>query len=211
MAKIEAKTFFTAEEQARIEAAVTAVELRTSGEIVPMVVSESYDYPRAEILGAGLLALATGMTVAWAFGHESIWVFLPVFLAGYLPFKALLRNCPGLKRRLIHPDEMTAEVAEKAMVSFLDRGLHRTVDGTGVLILLSLFERRVFVLAGRGIDQTVPAGTWDGIVQTVTAGIREGHACDALCAAIATCGELLVHDFPRRDDDTDELPNLILG
>ncbi len=211
MGRLTAETFFTREEQERIEVAVRAAEARTSGEIVPMVVSEAYDYPRAEILGAGLFSLATGMTLAWAFGNASIWVFLPVFLLAYLPFKALLRACPDLKRRLIHPDEMTAEVEEKAMVSFLDRGLHRTVDGTGVLILISLFEHRVHVLAGRGIDQVVPSGTWDQVVQTVTAGIREGRACDALCAAIETCGDLLARDFPRRADDIDELPNLILG
>lgn len=211
MGRLTAETFFTAEEQARIEAAVRTVEARTSGEIVPMVVSESYDYPRAEILGAGLLALALAMSLSWAFGGSSIWVFLPIFLVAYLPFKMLLRNSPGLKRRLIHPDEMAAEVEEQAMVSFLERGLHRTVDGTGVLILISLFEHRVFVLAGRGIDQVVPAETWESIVQTVTAGIRDGRACEALCAAIASCGDLLARDFPPRADNTDELPNLILG
>lgn len=211
MGRLTAETFFTAAEQTRIEAAVAAVEAQTSGEIVPMVVSEAYDYPRTEVLGSGLFALATGMTLAWAFGNASIWVFLPVFLASYLPFKFLLRNCPDLKRRLIHPDEMTAEVEEKAMVSFLDRGLHRTIDGTAVLILISLFERRVHVLAGRGIDQVVPPGTWDQVVQTVTAGIQAGDTCAALCEAIEHCGELLVKDFPPRSDDTDELPNLILG
>jgi len=195
MGRLTAETFFSAEEQARIEAAVRTVE--------PMVVSESYDYPRAEILGAGLLALALAMSLSWAFGGSSIWVFLPIFLVAYLPFKMLLRNSPGLKRRLIHPDEMTAEVEEQAMVSFLERGLHRTVDGTGVLILISLFEHRVFVLAGRGIDQVVPAETWESIVQTVT---RE-----ALCSAIASCGDLLARDFPPRADNIDELPNLILG
>jgi len=146
-----------------------------------------------------------------AYGNASIWVFLPVFLLSYLPFKFLLRNCPDLKRRFIHPEEMTAEVEEKAMVSFLERGLHRTSDGTGVLILISLFERRVHVLAGRGIDQIVPAGTWDQLVQTVTAGMHAGNACDALCEAIQLCGELLIKDFPVQSDDVNELPNLIIG
>ena len=43
--------FFTAEERQRIEAAVRAAELRTRGEIVPLVVDAAHSYPRAEIQG----------------------------------------------------------------------------------------------------------------------------------------------------------------
>lgn len=209
MPDMNAKTFFTDEEKKRIEHAVQAVEKRTSGEIVPMVIDESYDYPRAEILGGGLLSLALGTTLSWAFFSSSVWAFLPVFAAAYFPFKWLIRAIPPLKRRLIHPDEIDAEVEEKALTSFLEEGLHQTRDATGVLILISLFEHRVQVLADRGINDKVPPHTWDEIVTTVTRGIHEGRTCDALCNAVERCGDLLVENFPARADGTDELPNLI--
>jgi len=205
----KAKTFFSDDERQRIEAAVRAAEERTSGEIVPMVVDESYTYPRAEIVGAGFLALATGVTLSWGFGHSSVWIFLPIFLLSYLPFRWLIRALPGLKRQLIHPLEITEEVEEKALVSFIEQGLHHTRDETGILILISLFEHRVHVLADRGINNVVGKETWDEIVTTVTAGIREGRTCEALCAAIGRCGELLEANFPAKHDDTNELPNLI--
>ncbi|PLX80041.1 MAG: hypothetical protein C0616_09355 [Desulfuromonas sp.] len=205
-----ASEFFSAEERDRIEQAVQAAEQRTSGEIVPMVVDASYDYPRAEILGAGLFSLAAGISLSWGFFHESLWHFLWLFAAGYFPFKLAIRNLPALKRRLIHPEEIRAEVEEKAVVSFLEQGLHHTRDETGILILISLFERRVHVLADRGINEVVPPDTWDGIVTTMTAGIHRGDTCDALCVAIERCGDLLEQSFPVKDDDTDELPNLIV-
>jgi len=210
MPKLTAKTFFTAEEQKRIEQAVEAVEERTSGEIVPMVVEASYDYPRTEILGAGFFSLATAVFLAWLFGNESIWVFLPLFFLFYFPFKLIIKRTPALKRRLTHPAEIDAEVEEKALVSFLEKGLYRTRDETGILILISLLERRVHVLADRGINAKVPPHTWDEIVETVVAGIKTGRTCEALCAAIGRCGDLLEEHFPVRADDTDELPNLIL-
>jgi len=205
-----ARNFFSDAEKGRIEAAVRAAEQRTSGEIVPMVVDASYDYPRAEIVGGGCFAMGTALLLAWAFGASSEWVFLPIFLLLYLPGKWLVRFTPGLKRLLVHPAEISAEVEEKALVSFVEQGLHQTRDATGILILISLFEHRVHVLADRGINAQVPPGTWDEIVETVTAGIRQGRTCDALCAAIERCGELLAGHFPRKEDDTDELPNLIL-
>jgi putative membrane protein len=204
------RTFFTEEEKQRIEAAVQTVEKGTSGEIVPMVVDQSYDYPQAEIVGAGSFALASASLLSWYFGGSSVWVFLAGFFPLYFLFKVLIRHAPTLKRRLIHPAEITAEVEEKALVAFLEQGLHHTRDETGILILISLFEHRVYVLADRGINAVVPLHAWDEIVQTVTTGIHEGRTCDALCAAIGRCGELLAEHFPAKHDDTDELPNLIL-
>ncbi|MEA3543737.1 MAG: TPM domain-containing protein [Thermodesulfobacteriota bacterium] len=205
-----AQEFFTKEEQKKIEAAVKAAEQKTSGEIVPMVVDSSYDYPRAELIGGGTLALAVGLLFSWIFGGESIWWFLPVFMVGFFAFQQLIRKFPDFKRKLIRPDELTAEVKEKALVSFLEYGLHETRDRTGILILISLFEHRVQVLADSGINAKVPEHTWVEIVDTITDGLKTGTPCTAICQAIERCGELLQEHFPRKHDDTNELPNLIM-
>jgi putative membrane protein len=205
-----AKELFNEADKQRIESAVKRAEKLTSGEIVPMVVDQSYDYPRAEILGSGLFSLATGISLSWAFFGESLWHFLWLFALCYFPYKLMIRNLPALRRRLIHTDEISEEVEEKAILSFLEQGLHHTRDETGILILISLFEHRVHVLADRGINNVVPASTWDGIVQTITDGIHNGDTCNALCEAIESCGQLLAEHFPVKADDTDELPNLII-
>ena len=201
--------FFTDEERQRIEAAVRAAELRTRGEIVPLVVDAAHNYPRAEIQGGGLLALAVAANASWWAFDGSLWIFLAIFLLGYWPCRLLLRLCPPLLRLLIHPAEIDAEVEECAKVAFLDHNLHRTVDGTGILILICLFERRVQVLADHGIHHAVPPETWQKVADMVTAGIKQGRTSDTLCEAVAYCGELLAENFPPRADDTDELPNLI--
>ena len=205
-----AQTFFSEQEQQRIREAVAAAEQRTAGEIVPQVVDASFDYPRAETFGAGFFSLALATLASWWFGDSSVWVFLPLFLLGYLPCKWLIRALPGLHRRLIHPREMAAEVEEKAMLSFFDLGVHRTRERTGILILISLFEHRVHLLADEGINARVPHETWEEIVATITAGLHDGSACDALCAAIGRCAEILEEHFPRRDDDRNELPDLVI-
>lgn len=205
-----AANFFSQEEQENIELAVKQAESRTSGEIVPMIVDSSYDYPRAELIGAGTLALGTGLIVSWLFGNESIWWFAPAFIVAFPLFQVLIRRCPGLKRRLIAPAELTEEVREKAVVSFIEQGLHETRDRTGILILISLFEHRVQVLADSGIDAKVPSRTWDEIVAMIVAGLKSGQTAAAVCEAVERCGDLLEEHFPRKTDDSDELPNLII-
>lgn len=206
----KAADFFTREEQENIELAVKQAESRTSGEIVPMVVDNSYDYPRAELIGAGTLALATGLLISWLFGGESIWWFVPAYILSFLIFYLLIKNVEWLKRKLIHPDELSAEVKEKAVLSFVEQGLHETRDRTGILILISLFEHRVQVLADSGINAKVPPHTWDEIVAVIIDGLKNRNAAAAVCQAVERCGELLEEHFPRKTDDTDELPNLII-
>ena len=206
----KSSNFFSAKEQQRIEAAVETAEKKTSGEIVPMVVGAAYDYPRAEIIGGGFFALAFASLISWWWWSASLWAFLPAFLLLDLPCKWLVRFIPALKRQLIAEAEIDAEVEEKAMVSFVEQGLHHTRDNTGILILICLFEHRVEVLADRGINTLVPKETWQEIVAVVTDGLRQGKACDALCQAIERCGEILAKQFPVREDDTNELSNLII-
>jgi putative membrane protein len=66
------------------------------------------------------------------------------------------------------------------------------------------------VLADSGINEKVPENTWDEIVTTIISGLKSGDACTAICQAVERCGQLLEENFPRKDDDTDELPNLII-
>ena len=206
----KAATFFTAEEKARIEATVRAAELRTRGEIVPLVVDAAHNYPRAEIQGGALLALAVAANLSWWQFDGSLWVFLAAFLIGYWPGRLLLRLSPRLLRLIIHPAEIDLEVAECAKVAFLDHNLHRTNEGTGILILICLFEHRVQILADYGIHHAVPPETWQQVADLVTTGIKQGRTADALCEAITRCGDLLAEKFPPRHDDQDELPNLIV-
>lgn len=206
-----AEKFFSAEEQARIKAAVQACEARTSGEIVPVIVDEAYDYPRAEIIGGGSFAIGLALIGTFLDPGNSHWVFPAIFLVLYYPCLLLIRNLPVLKRSFISPVEFDAEVREKALVTFVEHGIYRTRGGSGILILISLFEHRVFVLADEGINERVPAHTWEEVVATVTRGMVEKRACDSLCQAISRCGDLLAHEFPRHDDDHNELPDLIIG
>jgi putative membrane protein len=202
--------YFSADEKRRIEEAVEEAEKRTSGEIVPMVVEEAYDYPRAEIIGGGFFALGFASLVSWYWWHASLWAFLPAFLLLYLPCKWLIRHTRALRRCFTARQEIDEEVRERALVAFVEQGLHHTRDATGILILVCLFERRVEVLADQGINAVVPQQTWQEIVDMVVDGLRCGRACEALCQAIGRCGNLLEEQFPVRTDDVDELPNLII-
>jgi len=204
------KKFFTAEEQERIQQAVTAAEKKTSGEIVPMIVTTSGRYAEVELSGLVVgLVLGTLAALLWhdPWGSVQIYLFWPV-VGAILGFVTC--SIPSLKRRMISKDRIADAVQARSLAAFTGQGLHHTRAETGILIFVSLLEHRVVVLADRGINEKVEAGTWDEIVNRITASLKSGNGCDGFCKAIERCGEILAQHFPRSADDRDELPNKLV-
>ena len=206
-----AHNFFSDTEKDRISALVAEAELHTSGEIVTMVVDESDRYREAEILGAVLLSALVALITAIVIHHITIWSYIPLVILIYLPAKAVLRYFPRLK--LVFTGTMRREeaVRERAIRAFFEKGLYRTREATGVLIFISLVERKVWILGDSGINARIEADSWQRYVDALTDGIRKGRACDALCAVVESCRDLLAEHFPRRADDLNELPDEVIS
>jgi len=204
------QNFFTQEEQQRIEQAVIAAESKTSGEIVPVIVAASGRYAEAELVGVMIgLILGTVVEFIWhdPWGPVHFYLLWPLLGAtsGYA-----LSVIPALKRRLLSRQRIAEAVHLRSLAAFAGQGLHHTKNETGILIFASLFERRVVVLADRGIHAKVAPGTWQGVVEILTHGLKSGTACDGFCKAIERCGEILAQHFPREAGDRDELPNKVV-
>ena len=202
--------FFTAEEQERIQQAVIAAEKKTSGEIVPMIVSASGRYAEVELSGLVIgLVLGTLAAFLWhdPWGSVQIYLLWPV-IGAILGFVTC--SVPSLKRRMISKDRIADAVQMRSLAAFTGQGLHHTRAETGILIFVSLLEHRVVVLADRGINEKVEAGTWNEIVNMITESLKSGNGCDGFCKAIDRCGEILARHFPRSADDRDELPNKLV-
>jgi putative membrane protein len=211
-----AKHFLSATEKEQIIQAVQAAESKTAGEIVPMVVSSSYHYPMADMIAAVTLALPSALLATPLIGARfwlgtwNLWVFLGLFTLLFVVLQELVKRVLPLKRWFIARREIDAEVEEAATVAFYEQGLYRTRDETGVLIFISVFEHRVWVLADRGINAKVDQAQWDHIVSHIAEGVKQRRQAKAICEAVSQIGDLLADHFPRQADDTDELQSLIV-
>ncbi len=211
--------FLTEEEKREIETCVKEVEKNTSGEIVPLVVSASYHYPMSNMIGALIFGLLISVVLTLVFSIRKswggvtaldLWLFPAVFAVSFLLFHELIKRISWLKRIFITKAEINEEVEEAALTSFYRNGLNNTRDHTGILIFISVFERRAFVLADEGINAKVDTGVWQEIVGTVVQGIRQRRQAQGICRAVRRCGDLIRKAFPIKSGDTDELDNLIV-
>lgn len=210
MEKSAASDFFTPAELERVRLAVAAAESTTSGEIATMVVMRSEQYREARV-GAAVLGAATlALIIAVATGHVTIWSYLPLTLILYYPVFLAIGRCPRLVRPFIGRRRLDEAVRERAVRAFYEKGLYRTKHATGILLFISLFERKVWILGDRGINARIPPESWQELAKSLTLGIVEGRACEALCGVIARCGEELTRHFPLKSGDSNELSDDLL-
>lgn len=204
-----ADKFFTDEEKERIHQAIVAAESKTAGEIVPMIVTSSARYTEVELYGL-IAGLFIGMIAEWLWSDPwgSPFVNLWPILGACTGF--LLSQISSIKRVVTPKSRIHTAVHTLALASFSQHGLHYTKDHTGILIMISLLEHRVEVLADRGINAKVEPATWQEISKLVADGLRSNRACEAICQAIDRCGETLAAHFPRRSDDQNELPDRLV-
>jgi putative membrane protein len=210
---------FTQSDLGRISNAVKEAERRTSGEIVPYVVDESDIYEEAEWRAGALLGLCV------LFLYTALERFSPSWLPPNIVDVALLttvaaiaggvvtRFAPVFKRLFAGTHTMNTRTHQRAAQAFISEEVFNTRERTGVLIFLSLLERKVVVLGDSGINAKVKQSDWEEIVKLIVAAIRAKKPADGLIAAIAKCGSLLeTEGVAIRRDDTDELPdNLRIG
>jgi putative membrane protein len=204
---MKVKRIFTPDKEKQVEEAIGRAESTTSGEIVPMVVDQSDAYLHVDFMGALIVQFAAFLAAVWLLPVLDYLLILAVQVVGLVAGFFAFRHLSLLKRLCLSPKVAEEEVFERALRAFREMALSRTTERTGILILVSLLEHRVQVLADSGINARVKPGTWDEVVEIVLAGIKRGDLCQGLCDAIDRCGEILAQEFPIQPDDVDELPN----
>ncbi len=211
-----AEEFFTKDERKQVTTAVHRAEQQTSGEIVPMIVSRSHHYPLATLYGALLISFPLSLLIVTCLSDllwlppNNLWIFLGCLVPLFLISLITVKNTLPLQRIFISPSRAKEEVEEEAMKAFYTEKLYKTRCENGILLFISVFERRVCILGDAGINTLISQEIWDEIVARVTLGIKNKNQCKSLCDAIESVGNILKEHFPIKEDDSNELHDLII-
>jgi putative membrane protein len=212
----------------RVSDAVHAAEANTSGEIVTIVADHSdryldialwwsatftiimlalfaafpqaYDVVTAAMNGGWLVetSFADGARVALAVAVVSFGVAR--LLMQFVPIRLFFT--PGIVK--------ASRVRRRAVRYFKAGAERRTVGRTGILIYLSLKERRAEIVADEAIHGAVAEQEWGKAMADMLDHVREGRVADGMIAAIDDVGVILAAHFPRADDDRNELPDRLI-
>jgi uncharacterized membrane protein len=99
---------------------------------------------------------------------------------------------------------------EMALKEFHKLGMHNTKDKTGVLLYILFTDRKFEVVADKGINDKISDEKWDVIKNHLISEFKEGKYKAGILKALDEIKEVLMKEFPRKDDDTNELSNDIV-
>src|SRR5438874_6646222 len=187
-----------------IAAAVRDIEKATDAEVVIVVRGRSGSYRHADYLFGGLLAFAGLLFVLFSpFDFHTYWVPFDVallFVAGVF----VSSRSDTIRRLLTTNNFRTKAVRAGAAAMFYEAGIANTHAENGLLIYLSLLERKMEVIADRGILKAVPPLKWNHSVFELKEVAQKCEPRD-LIEALRNLGSILAEHLPATGENPNEL------
>lgn len=216
------------EDHSKVSAAIAAAEASSDGEIIAVATELSDPYHDVALHWAVLALFAV---LAWAAICPSClnW-WLDLFLGGWRPeptvrelltfllilallkFTAVLLILKYMPLRLLLTPSATKtrRVRRRAIATFKAGAERRTVGRTGILIYLSMGERRAEIVADEAITKVTTPETWGEAMASLLADVRDGRPGDGICAAIQQIGIVLSEHFPKSSGNPNEIPDKLI-
>ncbi len=215
-------------DHAKVSAAVHGVEQGTSGEIVTIIADHSDRYLDVALwwsITASVLALAAvagfpdvyARLMGWLSNGwlddptpgEMLEFALAIVVVIFVVTRLLLQWIP--LRMMVTPGIVKSRRVRRRAVRYFKVGAERRTSGrTGILIYLSMIEHRAEIVADEAIHSVVPPEKWGEAMVDMLKEVREGRLADGMIAAVRDVGVILTENFPRADDDKNELPDRLI-
>ncbi|WP_225207729.1 TPM domain-containing protein [Novosphingobium huizhouense] len=219
----------TAQDHARVAAAVTQAELASAGEIVTIVTARSDSYRDVALgwsafvalLALAALELAPDFYIALVDRVLGLWasdwspravlgLALVVATLKFLGMLLILAWYHPLRLFLTPGPVKASRVHARALTCFRVGAQSRTTGRTGILIYLSLAEHRAEIIADEAIAAKVAPEVWGDAMHAMLGHLRRGRVADGMIAAVEQVGAVLAEHFPRAADDSNELPDRLI-
>lgn len=201
--------FLNDADKQRLRKAIEAAESRTSGEFVTVIAHAADDYLYIPVLWAALVALLIPGLLQWFAPAAWLEHTYTIQVIGFVVI-AILFRLPAIKMRLIPAAVKRQRAHRVALEQFMLQGLHGTQERNGVLLFVSVAEHYVEILADKGVDERVEAGTWDTLVSEFVANVRANRIAEGFVQTVEACGRILEEHFPWREGDRNELPDHLI-
>ena len=188
----------TPAEAAAIESRVAKLEAERGVEVVTLLARKSDVYPEAVWKAFAFGAALCGLAVALADLARPAWTGAALALTSVLLVLGAGAACavaavfvPAVTRLFLRESRIALETEQYAKAQFLDRELFATRERTAILLLVSLLERRVVILADAGLRAQVSGDDWTRVIATMTAPLRAGRRAEAVLAGLDGIDQVL--------------------
>jgi uncharacterized membrane protein len=112
--------------------------------------------------------------------------------------------------RVYVDDRCKGSELDRAAAVFEKLGMHRTAERNGVLIYVSVQDRKFAVIGDAGIHEKVRDAFWEAVRNEMLEQFKQGDIINGIVHGVRKAGTALAEYFPHRGDDRNELPDEIV-
>lgn len=192
------KQILTDKERSHLDRRIADAEKRTGAQIVLAVIARSDSFAelpwKAFALGVSIAGLFVFLLeMLWPVWTSDTTVLLAVTmtLAAGAVCALTAVYLPGFARLFLSSHRAEAEVRQYAESLFLSRELFATRERTGILVLISLFERQVIVLPDTGVSRRLIRDAMEEIISLMLPSLHSGRIARALEDGLERLAEIL--------------------
>ncbi len=202
--------YLSTEDFKNIEDTISRVEEETCGEIVPVIVRRSSAVGHVPLT---LTLLITLLVVVAEFPLKDWlwvrpWVYAwPLLIVIFFLLSLVLARSKWIQKVLVSEKDELQQVHQRAELEFYRNKINRTSEGTGILVFVSVMEKKAVILADEGISKKLPAETWNEILNQLKGQLGDGQWGSGFVEAIENCGKHLKTHFPMVSTVKNELKN----
>jgi putative membrane protein len=186
---------------------IKEIERTTDAELVIVVRARSANYAHADYLFGFAIAFLVLLFLLFSpVSFAEYWVPLDVAVA-FVAGSIISWRSNSLRRLFSKEKFRNKAVRTAAAAMFYEAGIANTNAEMGVLIYLSLMERRLELIADRGVLKKVPAQDWNRELFELH---RVGQDPDPkrFQDAILRFGAVLANHVPATGENPNELPDM---
>jgi putative membrane protein len=178
-------------DRTQLDRQIADTERRTKAQIVLATAKRCDSYAelpwKAFALGTsvtGLLVVAHDLLLPGWISNTAILTSIAATLAAGAVLALLAILVPGFARLLLSAHRAEVEVQQYAESLFLSREMFATRERSGILLLVSLFERRLVILPDKGLRDRLHADALQDIILQVSKPLARNEVRRALEAGL---------------------------
>ena len=191
----------------KIEEAVKEIESGSSAEVVVSVRKASSGYRDLDLLWSLLFALGLLAYKIWSpYYFHPDWILINVLFCALLGF-LLSSGIAPIRRLFLTSGRRERETTKNARSEFVRLGVGRTSGRTGLLILVSRFERTLLMIPDQTLEQQIVPSLWKEWERKFGRASSEEELLSNLMDLLKALKGPLSRQLPRLENDLNELPD----
>ncbi|WP_375723025.1 TPM domain-containing protein [Arcobacter sp. KX21116] len=191
-----------------IEKEIKKLEEKSSAELVAVITDFSSSYNLLILIFSLVFTFLVSL-ISLYFDANSI-MFFEIQLSTFAFFILFFHNFKQYFLYLLPKKYKYNKASKKAKEEFINQGLYDTQTKLAIMFFVSIEEKYVEIITDKNVKEKIDDTYWQEIVNQFIKDVKNKEFEEGYKTAIKSCSEILIENFPIKENDINELSNEVI-